>query len=58
MKVLFRARARADIEEIVDYLENRSQLGARNVARAIYAAIGAIGQQPEGSQKPMTPMFA
>jgi plasmid stabilization system protein ParE len=51
MRVLFRARARADLEQINNYLENRSPLGAKSVARAIYAAVAAIGEHPKGSQK-------
>jgi toxin ParE1/3/4 len=51
MRIQFRTRARADIEEIVGYLEKRSPQGAQNVAQAIYAAVAAIGELPYGSQR-------
>jgi hypothetical protein len=41
MKVRYRARALADIEGIYRYLAPRSQVGAHNVLRAIYAQSSA-----------------
>ncbi len=51
MRIRFRSRARADIEEIIGYLQKRSPQGALSVAQAIYAAVAAIGEQPYGSQR-------
>lgn len=46
MKVRYRARALADIENINTYLEERSPSGAANVLRAIYAGIHLIAERP------------
>ena len=46
MKVRYRARALADLEEISEFLHPRSPTGARNVLRAIYEAIGEIAEHP------------
>ena|ERR1700689_4244076 len=51
MIVTIREEAAADIVEIYRYLEDRSQSGAANVLRAIYAGIAAIGKQPYASQR-------
>ncbi len=50
MKVQYRERALADLEEIYRYLAQRSQTGARNVLRAIYAAVDHISHYPESSE--------
>ena len=47
MKVRFRERALADLEEIYRYLEPRSPTGARNVLRAIHNAVERDAQFPE-----------
>jgi toxin ParE1/3/4 len=46
MKVRYRARALADLEEIHRYLEPRSPAGAQNVLRSIHDAIGQIAREP------------
>jgi len=46
MKVLYRARALADLEEISRYLEPRSPVGARNVLGAIRNAVEQIAHDP------------
>ena len=46
MKVRYRLRALADIDEIRHYLEPRSPLGAFNVVQAIYASVRSIADQP------------
>ncbi len=46
MKVRYTPRAFADREQIFDYLEQRSALGARNVIARIHAAIGRLADQP------------
>ena len=48
MKVRYRLRALADIDEIRQYLEPRSPAGAFNVVQAIYASIRSIADQPYG----------
>ncbi len=49
MNVRYRARALADIDEIFQYLNERSPTGARNVLRAIADAIDSIAGQPLAS---------
>ncbi len=51
MKILYRAQALGDIDEIDRYLRLRSRTGALNVLRAIYAGIHLIAEQPYGSQR-------
>jgi toxin ParE1/3/4 len=51
MKVRFRARALADLEEIGRYLVPRSPTGARNVLRAIQGAIEQVAQNPLGAMQ-------
>lgn len=55
MKVIYRPRALADIDEIFRYLEKRSPTGARNVISAIYDSIRTIGEQPYGSERTTNP---
>lgn len=55
MKVRFRARAIVDLEEIHLYLKPRSPSGARNVLRAIHAAIGEIAVFPNSTPKTSDP---
>ncbi len=47
MKLLYRARALADIEAIEDYLNERSPSGAQAVSRAIYASVQLIADRPQ-----------
>ncbi len=49
MRLRYRARALADIEEIRIYLHERSPSGAQNVLRSIYVAIAFIAENPLGS---------
>ena len=46
MRVRFTSRARNDLVEILNYLDQRSPQGARNVKRAIHKTIELIGQAP------------
>jgi plasmid stabilization system protein ParE len=46
MKVQYRARALADIDEIFDYIEPRSPAGALNVLQAIFDGVQGIGENP------------
>jgi plasmid stabilization system protein ParE len=50
MRVRFTARARNDLVEILDYLDDRSPQGALNVKRAIHKTIELIGQFPESGR--------
>jgi toxin ParE1/3/4 len=50
MRLRYRARARADIDEIRRYLQRRSPSGARNVLRSIHAALEFIAGNPEASE--------
>jgi toxin ParE1/3/4 len=51
MKVRYRARALADIDDIRQFLEKRSPGGALNVVQAIHASIRSIADQPYGSER-------
>jgi toxin ParE1/3/4 len=51
MKVRYRAQARADIEEIRRYLQQRSPLGARNVLRSIRASVRFIADNPNAAEQ-------
>jgi len=55
MKVRYRARALSDLDEIYRYLEPRSPSGARNVLRAIHAAIDNIAQYPFSAERTSDP---
>ena len=55
MKVRYRTRAFADIDEINEYLEQRSATGARNVLVSIHAAVRNIGEQPYASERTDNP---
>lgn len=46
VKVLYRERALADIEDIFLFLNERSPTGARSVLRAVHEAIGEIAEHP------------
>jgi toxin ParE1/3/4 len=46
MRIRYRARSLADIEEIYHYLKLRSPSGAANVLAAIKAGIQAIAENP------------
>ena len=55
MRVTYRPRALADIDDIARYLEKRSPAGARNVVRAIHEGIRVIAEQPYGSERTNDP---
>lgn len=46
MKVRYRALALADLENIFQFLNERSPSGARNVLRAIHDAVAEIAAHP------------
>jgi plasmid stabilization system protein ParE len=51
MKVHYRDRALADLEEIFQYIDERSPSGARNVIDAIHAMIDTIAAHPLSAQR-------
>ena len=55
MRIIYRARALADIDDIYRSIEQRSPTGARNVVRAIHDSIRAIAEQPYGSIRTNNP---
>ncbi len=55
MKVRYRARALADLEDIFRYLDQRSPTGARNVLLAIHRAIEEVSEQPMASPRTSDP---
>jgi toxin ParE1/3/4 len=55
MKVRYRARALADLEDIFRYLSPRSLTGAEKVLRAIYAAIKEISEHPRSTLRTSDP---
>jgi len=55
MRIIYRARALADIDDIYRYIEQRSPTGARNVVHAIHDSIRAIAEQPYGSVRTNNP---
>ncbi|WP_168192809.1 type II toxin-antitoxin system RelE/ParE family toxin [Undibacter mobilis] len=55
MKVRYRPRAKADIDEIFQYLNERSPSGALHVLSAIADAIDEIGANPDAWQATSLP---
>jgi toxin ParE1/3/4 len=51
MRVHYRERALADLDEIFQYIDKRSPGGARNVIDAISAAVSAIAEHPLGARE-------
>ena len=51
MRVRFTPLARADIDQIYEYLDERSPSGARNVLLAICAGVQFIAERPKGSEQ-------
>jgi toxin ParE1/3/4 len=47
MKVRYTARARDDLSSILDYLDEHSRQGARNVKRGMDKAFALIGRHPQ-----------
>ena len=46
MRIQYRARSLADIDDIINYLEKRSPSGAANVLHAIFAGVQSIAENP------------
>lgn len=55
MKVRYRARALTDIEEIFQFLNERSPTGARNVLRSLAEAIDALAENPLAAPRTSEP---
>ena len=55
MRIRYRARALADLEDIFRFLNERSPTGARNVLRAIHQSIGDIAAHPLASPRTSDP---
>ncbi len=55
MKVRYRGRALADLEQIFQYIDKRSPSGARHVIDEIHAAINAIAEYPLSGQQTSYP---
>jgi plasmid stabilization system protein ParE len=51
MRVRYTPRARGDLAWILDYIDERSPRGARNVKRAIQKTIQLIGDFPESGPR-------
>jgi len=51
MKIIYRAQALGDIDEIQRYLVERNPNAAANVVRAIYAGIQLIAERPYANQQ-------
>jgi toxin ParE1/3/4 len=50
MRVRYPPRARSILEAMLQYIDERSPLGAHNVKRAIQKTIKLIGEFPEGGR--------
>lgn len=57
MRVRYRERALADLEDIFRYLNDRSPTGAHNVIEAIYAAINNVADHPLSAQETSDPQI-
>jgi toxin ParE1/3/4 len=55
MTVRYSGRARHDLSDIFQYLDQRSPAGARNVMRAIYASIAFLAEHPRASEETSIP---
>jgi toxin ParE1/3/4 len=51
MKVRYRDRALSDLDQIFQYIDQRSPSGARNVIDAVCAAITAIAEHPLSAER-------
>jgi toxin ParE1/3/4 len=51
MKVRYSPQARSDLQDIFQYLHDRSPSGVENVMRAIYAGIEFLAENPMASQE-------
>lgn len=50
MRVRYRERALRDLEDIFQYLNDRSPVGAHNVIEAFYAAVNNVADHPLSAQ--------
>jgi plasmid stabilization system protein ParE len=55
MKVRYTPRAFADREQILDWLQERSPTGARNVANSLLDAIAQLGEYPASGYRTSDP---
>ena len=55
MKVRYSPRARADIEAISGFLQQRSPSGATRVLQSIYSAVRLVAEHPEAAQQTDNP---
>jgi plasmid stabilization system protein ParE len=55
MRVRYRARALADIDDIFRFLDERSPSGARNVLRGIREAIDELAEHPLAAPRTSDP---
>jgi plasmid stabilization system protein ParE len=55
MRVRYRERALRDLEDIFQYLNDRSPAGAHNVIEAIYAAVNSVADHPLSTQQTSDP---
>ena len=55
MKVRYRERALADLDEISGYLAQRSPSGAYNVLTAIHVAVADIAEHPQSARRTSDP---
>ena len=55
MIIRYRAHALADIDEIYDYLRERSSTSASNVLNAINASIDSVGEWPLANPRTENP---
>jgi toxin ParE1/3/4 len=51
VRVRYTPRARSDLEAILQYIDQRSPLGARKVKRAIQKTIELVGEFPEAGRR-------
>ncbi len=51
MKIRYSPQARNDLQDIFNYLSDRSPAGAENVMRAIYAGIQFLAENPMASRE-------
>ena len=58
MKVSYRARALADIDDISAYLGQRSPAGARNVLQSIHDSIRIIAEQSQSPERTDLPEYS
>jgi plasmid stabilization system protein ParE len=51
VRIRFTPRARGDVDQIYEYLNERSPSGARNVLLAIHAGVQFVAERPKGSEQ-------